>query len=1069
MYLLFSIILSLFVNQTSFENQSVDQAIFYLDKIAQEENLTEYYWALNELYYSSCHTNNSVIRIIINSDANRTKNYFTQIRCGSSEVERSANRLERVKLISLEEGLFGLGVFYLLHETRPEYQKEFITSFKLKVDNELNEKQLSLLDSIIDPNRSFLSENQIPNHEQDFIYYSIIYSRQVRSYFDLNTVNIIADNWTEAIGSNQTEILSTIRNANLVNLSFQLNRYNVVRALLPAVLNDEFFPNSIVKTRYLNAITYSLFTIGRYDESLTTLRNRLIPLTSYLGLKDLKDQATFTKGVNLYSLGKFAEARDVFETIFFDTTSTIEKSQLFNNLSICYLRLGEKNKYLTYQLDALKEAEQAESYKNRLIILRNLFLYYTSIKDSETALSYLERAERIALDNNDSYELAAIHSFSGTFYWNIYKDANKALEELNLAQQEFNPTTDFIDFVSALKEEAHILVSTKQLTKAKNKFEELKQLSVQYSNTPNYLESLIGLMEISLLNNQINKAESILEEIKIYPLDDLDFELSVKYHTVSSQLIHKRSGPRKAFANFIPVVEQITDRARTSINSQTGYWSIESEFINAFNAVLNMLIDLGDYNKAIQLLDELKTINDVALYNSPVLRAQRLSEEDLAQDQLLNDQIVNLRTKLLSAESADERFNIKTQIDQLSAQREDILNKIRTNISLNSVSIWSVQKQLPKGSMIIHYTEIGDQLYASYITADNLNIEVIPFDTRTKQLFEKAANQLASSKTDLNLLYDVYKVLNLDTRINSDITSITVIPDNYLYRLPLDILPVERPGSSISYGSTEYLIERHDIHYFTSINELVNNSREISSKSQFDFSAFALSDFSNFDNQNLPSLPFATEEVKNITSSLKSFDRKNIFLESEATKSSFLEGAANSKIVHVATHSEVSEQDPLFSTIYLNNNTSQELTSLYAYELFDIKMNNELIMLNSCSSGSGGYLQGSGIMGISRALRYAGAKSLALNLWSVNDKTASDFAITFYESVDNGSPKWEAMRNAKLSLLKTGNANPYYWGAYMLIGNTSPLTEKPAKAGFLYPFLIMIIAVTGYKIRERSV
>ncbi|MFV1885437.1 MAG: CHAT domain-containing protein [Balneola sp.] len=771
--------------------------------------------------------------------------------------------------------------------------------------------------------------------------------------------------------------------------------------------------------------------------------------------------------MNLYSLGKFGEARDVFESIYNDSTSTIDKAQLFNNLSICYLKLGEKNKYLSYQLNALSEAESV-SYKNQLIILRNLFVYYTSIKDSETALSYLNRAEKIAEENNDSYELAAIHSFSGTFFWNIYKDAEKALSELNMAQRELDPSTDFFDFVNALKEEAKILVSINRLDEATNKFEELRQLSIQSSNTPNYLESLIGLMEIALIEDNLTEASSILEEIKIYPQDDLDFELSVKYHTVSALLVHKQGSSRKAYDQFISVIKQITDRARTSINSQTGYWSIESEFIDAFNAILAMLLDLGEYNKAVQLLDELKTINDVALYNSPILRAQRLSEEELASDQLLNDQIIQLRTEFLNADSPTEEFDIKAKIDELSAQREEILNKIRSDISINPVSVWSIQRKLPKGEMIIHYTEVGEKLYASYITKNQLDIEVISFDAENKQLFEYAANELASSKTNLNLLHDVYKTLNLDSRLHPEISSITVIPDNYLYRLPLAILPTQKPASPVSYGSARYLIEDFEVNYFTSLNEILNNSRDNKSDTHFDFSAYALSDFSDFENRNLPSLPFATEEVKNITAKLENFSRKNIFLEAEATKTAFLEGAATSKIIHVATHSEVSEQDPLFSTIYLNNNSSKELESLYAYELFDADMNNDLIMLNSCSSGSGGYLQGSGIMGISRALRYAGAKSLALNLWSVDDKAASEFATLFYGSINSGLPKWKAMREAKLALLETGNANPYYWGAYMLIGNTSPLTEKPAKAGFLYSFLFVMILIAGFTIRQKT-
>lgn len=172
---------------------------------------------------------------------------------------------------------------------------------------------------------------------------------------------------------------------------------------------------------------------------------------------------------------------------------------------------------------------------------------------------------------------------------------------------------------------------------------------------------------------------------------------------------------------------------------------------------------------------------------------------------------------------------------------------------------------------------------------------------------------------------------------------------------------------------------------------------------------------------------------------------------------------SNAKIVHIATHSEVSEQDPLFSTIYLNDyNSESNINSLYAYELFDQRLNNELIMLNSCSSGSGNYLQGSGIMGITRALRYAGAKSMALNLWAVNDKVAYEFAAIFYKSLNNGRSKSESMRDAKLSLLQNGNANPHYWGAFMLTGDPSPITKRPDNAGLVFPILLLLIGSVSF-------
>ena len=66
-------------------------------------------------------------------------------------------------------------------------------------------------------------------------------------------------------------------------------------------------------------------------------------------------------------------------------------------------------------------------------------------------------------------------------------------------------------------------------------------------------------------------------------------------------------------------------------DTQTGFWVQQDEYIHAFNTA-EMLIAMGNDFEAIQLLDEIKTINDAALYNSPILRACKLSEEDLAKD-----------------------------------------------------------------------------------------------------------------------------------------------------------------------------------------------------------------------------------------------------------------------------------------------------------------------------------------------------------------------------------------------------------------------------------------------------
>ena len=200
-------------------------------------------------------------------------------------------------------------------------------------------------------------------------------------------------------------------------------------------------------------------------------------------------------------------------------------------------------------------------------------------------------------------------------------------------------------------------------------------------------------MEIALHKNDVKSAKNIQSTIALYSLEHLGFEELVKYNTLNAYL-HFSSGDTKlAVSNLKPVIEQVLERARNSTDTQTGFWVQQDEYIHAFNTYLEMLIAMDNDYEAIQLLDEIKTINDAALYNSPILRANKLSEEDLARDKMLNTQIITLREAYLFENEEEERFRIKNQIDQVSAEREEILNKIRIRKKENKLPIWLIQQK----------------------------------------------------------------------------------------------------------------------------------------------------------------------------------------------------------------------------------------------------------------------------------------------------------------------------------------------------------------------------------------
>ena len=93
--------------------------------------------------------------------------------------------------------------------------------------------------------------------------------------------------------------------------------------------------------------------------------------------------------------------------------------------------------------------------------------------------------------------------------------------------------------------------------------------------------------------------------------------------------------------------------------------------------------------------------------------------------------------------------------------------------------------------------------------------------------------------------------------------------------------------------------------------------------------------------------------------------------------------------------------------------------------------------LSACETGLGQVAKGEGIVGLSRALQYAGAQNLIVSLWQVADKSTADLMIAFYNHSLNDTREGyaEDLRAAKLSLLQSEDYyNPYFWAPFILIG-----------------------------------
>jgi CHAT domain-containing protein len=108
---------------------------------------------------------------------------------------------------------------------------------------------------------------------------------------------------------------------------------------------------------------------------------------------------------------------------------------------------------------------------------------------------------------------------------------------------------------------------------------------------------------------------------------------------------------------------------------------------------------------------------------------------------------------------------------------------------------------------------------------------------------------------------------------------------------------------------------------------------------------------------------------------------------------------------------------------------------LQVYEVFNLKLNADLVVLSACETGLGKEVKGEGLIGLTNAFLYAGTPSVLVSLWNVHDRSTADLMVGFYQQLGRAQDKAEALRQAKLKLIQNEQyAHPYYWAPFILIG-----------------------------------
>jgi CHAT domain-containing protein len=122
-----------------------------------------------------------------------------------------------------------------------------------------------------------------------------------------------------------------------------------------------------------------------------------------------------------------------------------------------------------------------------------------------------------------------------------------------------------------------------------------------------------------------------------------------------------------------------------------------------------------------------------------------------------------------------------------------------------------------------------------------------------------------------------------------------------------------------------------------------------------------------------------------------------------------------------------------------------------------------MVVLSACNTGAGQLAKGEGIMSLTRGFVYAGVPSIVMTNWEVNDETGSIIMGHFYDNLRNGDAKDVALQKAKIEYLTEANqlkSHPYFWSAYVLVGDSTPLVKKGLDRSYVFyltAFVLLII------------
>jgi CHAT domain-containing protein/Tfp pilus assembly protein PilF len=829
-----------------------------------------------------------------------------------------------------------------------------------------------------------------------------------------------------------------------------------LRQCLPIVEDDLSLEQSNL---FLNLAAFNYLRMGQYSEAIKNF-DQLLKIAQRMGDKFLEEN-TLGYLANIYALeGDYTRSIAAFQQALAvakesdSRNSVINSGRNLSNIGQIFFRLGDLLAARHYYERGLELARDAKDLGGQA----NIFSYLGELMVAQNEVGQAITYYKQALDTEEKRSGITSRSFYYSVLPNLYLragDYQKAKEAIDQALKSARELKTRLEEPRFLNDLGDLHLRLNEPESAVKVYQESLQSNAGLDNPSYAWVAHAGLATAYQRLGQLDQArEHYVKAIKV--IEGVRAKLSGAEEKAGFY-----QNKVEVYKNLVGVLVKLSEKRPEQELASEAFYRAESARARAFS----------------DLLAEARVNLDQNL-ESDLLKRQRDIEAGISK---LNAQLINEWAKKPGEQDKQKIKRLEEELSKSDVEHADWLRELRRRCRSYAdlkypepLTLEQAQRMLADRSLVLAYSLGEQESFLFAVSRDGYRVAKLPRSSDIGESVEKLIAAITNGGgASLNKYraqaVKLYKELIQPAGdLLADKRELIIIADDSLHRLPFEtLINPSIAGSPVAVQSDHskwpYLVSQFAISYAPSVSALDNlrGYHRGTDTPQKDFVAFA---DPNYDQQNTPAiiaavrstgdgqqlklgrLEYSRDEVDGIAK-LFAEGQTDLYFEGRASEENVKakDRLSRYRIVHFSAHGLVNEKRPRFSGIVLSlpkvdkdgAPLSEEDGLLSAYEILNLKLNADLVVLSACQTGVGKEIKGEGMMGLMRAFMYAGTPSVVVSLWNVNDRSASDLMIRFYKHLwKPGAEKLnkaEALREAQLEVIGLGS-KPYHWAPFILVG-----------------------------------